>query len=163
MELLRACLATEVPGRAAELLGHTSLTELVTVVTADTLQTQPLDKILLKQQLAPCGGKKTERNEVQSGPAESKRPPEVKKKISTFTAERSLDPREPDRLMERLLFLAVLAERHNAVELLVVLAAGLAAELVDLILRRHTFRCITGKLKQVSFHTESDQEQNLSR
>lgn len=48
--------------------------------------------------------------------------------------------------MHRLLFLAVLAERHNAVELLVVLAAGLAAELVDLILRRHTFRFITSKL-----------------
>lgn len=54
--------------------------------------------------------------------------------------------------MERLLFLAVLAERHNAVQLLVVLAAGLAAELVDFILRRHMFRFITGKLKQVSVH-----------
>lgn len=48
MELLGTGLAAEVPGHAAELPGHTSLTELVAVVTADTLQTQTLDKILLK-------------------------------------------------------------------------------------------------------------------
>lgn len=48
MELLGTGLAAEVPGHATELPGHTSLTELVAVVTADTFQTQPLDKILLK-------------------------------------------------------------------------------------------------------------------
>lgn len=41
--------------------------------------------------------------------------------------------------MQRLLFLAVLAKSHNAVELLVVLAADLAAELIDLILKANTF------------------------
>lgn len=40
--------------------------------------------------------------------------------------------------MKGLLFLAVLAKRHDAVELLVVLTAWLTAELIDLILNTHT-------------------------
>lgn len=52
----------------------------------------------------------------------------------TLAAEGSLDARELDRLVQRLLLLAELAERHDAVELLVVLAARLAAELVDFVL-----------------------------
>lgn len=48
MELLGTGLAAEVPRQAPELPGQTSLTELAAVVTADTLQTQPLDEILLK-------------------------------------------------------------------------------------------------------------------
>lgn len=47
MELLGTRLAAEVPSQASQLPGHTSLTELVAVVTADTLQTQPLDEVLL--------------------------------------------------------------------------------------------------------------------
>lgn len=46
--------------------------------------------------------------------------------------------------MQRLLFLAVLAKSHDAVELLVVLAADLAAELVDLILKANTFTLNAG-------------------
>jgi len=48
VELLGTPLAAEVPSHAAELPGHASLTELVAVITAHTLQTEPLDKILLK-------------------------------------------------------------------------------------------------------------------
>lgn len=59
--------------------------------------------------------------------------------ISTFAAERSLDSGELDHLVQRLLLLTVLAERHNAVQLLVVLTARLTAELVHLILNTHTF------------------------
>ena len=47
MEFLGTRLAAEVPSHASELLGHTSLTQLVAVVAADTLKTQPLDEILL--------------------------------------------------------------------------------------------------------------------
>lgn len=46
--------------------------------------------------------------------------------------------------MQRLLFLAVLAESHNAVKLLVVLAANLTAELVHLILKVNTVRLTAG-------------------
>lgn len=46
--------------------------------------------------------------------------------------------------MQRLLFLAVLAESHNAVELLVVLTANLTAELVDLILQANTCTLTAG-------------------
>lgn len=49
IELVGTRLAAEVSGHATELLGHASLTELVAMVTAHTLETQPLDKILLKQ------------------------------------------------------------------------------------------------------------------
>lgn len=42
--------------------------------------------------------------------------------------------------MQRPFFLAVLAERHNAVKLLVVLTANLAAELIHLILKVNIFR-----------------------
>lgn len=48
MELLGTGFAAEVPGHAAKLPGQTSLAELVAVVTADTLQTQSPDEILLK-------------------------------------------------------------------------------------------------------------------
>lgn len=48
VEFLGTRLAAEVPGHAAELPGHTSLTELVAVVTAHTFQTQTFDKILLE-------------------------------------------------------------------------------------------------------------------
>lgn len=51
VELLGTGLAAEVPSRASKLPGDAFLAELVTVVAADTLQTQPLDKILLKQEL----------------------------------------------------------------------------------------------------------------
>lgn len=54
----------------------------------------------------------------------------------TLAAEGSLDAWELDRLVQRLLLLAELAESHDAVELLVVLAASLAAELVDFVLDR---------------------------
>lgn len=60
VELLGTGLAAEVASRASELSGDAFLTELVTVVTAYTLQTQPLDKILLKQQLTSWGGEKVE-------------------------------------------------------------------------------------------------------
>lgn len=53
MELLGAGLAAEVPSCASKLSGDAFLTELVTVVAAHALQTQPLDEILLKQQLTP--------------------------------------------------------------------------------------------------------------
>lgn len=46
--------------------------------------------------------------------------------------------------MQRLLLLAVLAKSHNAVELLVVLTADLAAELIDLILKANRFTLNTG-------------------
>ena len=59
--------------------------------------------------------------------------------IDTFAAEGSLDSGELDHLVQRLLLLAVLAERHDAVQLLVVLAARLTAELVRLFLNKHTF------------------------
>lgn len=55
VELLGTGLAAEVASRASELSGDAFLTQLVTVVTAYTLQTQPLDKILLKQQLTSWG------------------------------------------------------------------------------------------------------------
>lgn len=48
MKLLGTRLAAEVPRHAAQLPGHTSLTELAAVVAGDALQTQPLDEILLK-------------------------------------------------------------------------------------------------------------------
>lgn len=48
--------------------------------------------------------------------------------------------------MQRLLFLAVLAERHDAVELLVVLTANLTAELIHLILKVKTFTLTAGSL-----------------
>lgn len=54
---------------------------------------------------------------------------------STFATEWFLDPGEFDRLVQRLLLLAVLAECHDAVQLLVVLTARLATELVDFILK----------------------------
>lgn len=54
----------------------------------------------------------------------------------TLATEGPLDARELDRLVQRLLLLAELAEGHDAVELLVVLAARLAAELVDFVLGR---------------------------
>lgn len=54
----------------------------------------------------------------------------------TLAAEGPLDARELDRLVQCLLLLAELAEGHDAVELLVVLAARLAAELVDFVLGR---------------------------
>lgn len=57
VELLGAGLAAEVASRASKLSSDAFLTELVTVVTAYTLQTQPLDKILLKQQLTPWNKK----------------------------------------------------------------------------------------------------------
>lgn len=56
VELLGTGLAAEVASRASELSGDAFLTQLVTVVTAYTLQTQPLDKILLEQQLTSWGG-----------------------------------------------------------------------------------------------------------
>lgn len=46
--------------------------------------------------------------------------------------------------MQRLLFLAVLAKSHNAVELLVVLTANLTAELIYLFLRVNRFTLIAG-------------------
>lgn len=52
----------------------------------------------------------------------------------TLAAEGSLDARKLDRLVQRLLLLAELAESYDAVELLVVLAACLAAELVNFVL-----------------------------
>lgn len=58
--------------------------------------------------------------------------------MSTFAAERSLDARELDRLVQRLLLLTVLAKRHDAMELLVVLTARLTAELVDFVLDNET-------------------------
>lgn len=57
VELLGTGLAAEVASRASKLSGDAFLTELVTVVTAYALQTQPLDKILLKQQLTPWNKK----------------------------------------------------------------------------------------------------------
>lgn len=51
VELLDTGLTAEIPSCASKLSGDAFLTELVTVVAAYTLQTQPLDKILLKQQL----------------------------------------------------------------------------------------------------------------
>lgn len=51
VELLGTGLAAEIPSCASKLSGDAFLTELATVVAAYTLQTQPLDKILLKQQL----------------------------------------------------------------------------------------------------------------
>lgn len=55
-------------------------------------------------------------------------------RAGTLAAEGSLDAGELDRLVQRLLLLAELAEGDNAVQLLVVLAACLAAELVDFVL-----------------------------
>lgn len=46
--------------------------------------------------------------------------------------------------MQRPFFLAVLAERHNAVKLLVVLTANLTAELIHLILKVNIFRLTAG-------------------
>lgn len=60
VELLGAGLAAEVSCGASELSGDAFLAELVTVVTAYTFQTQPLDKILLKQQLTSWGKKRRE-------------------------------------------------------------------------------------------------------
>lgn len=65
----------------------------------------------------------------------------------TFAAEWSLDPRELDCLVKSLLLLAVLAECHDAVELLVVLTAGLTAELVHLILKTQTFSMLLMRKK----------------
>lgn len=48
--------------------------------------------------------------------------------------------------MKGLLFLAVLATRHDAVELLVVLTACLTAELIDLILKTHIYVNITAAI-----------------
>jgi len=54
----------------------------------------------------------------------------------TFTTKGPLHPRELHGLMQSLLFLTVLAERHYAVELLVVITTGLTAKLMDFILQR---------------------------
>lgn len=71
------------------------------------------------------------------------------KEIRTFTAEWPFDSRELDCLVQRLLFLAVLAESHNAVELLVVLTANLTAELIYFILKVNRFTLIAaGSLKR---------------
>lgn len=56
-------------------------------------------------------------------------------RIMTFTTEGPLHPRELHSLMQSLLFLTVLAERHYAVELLVVITTGLTAELMHFILQ----------------------------
>lgn len=50
--------------------------------------------------------------------------------------------------MQRPFFLAVLAERHNAVKLLVVLTANLTAELIHLILKVNIFRLTAGGAPQ---------------
>lgn len=57
-------------------------------------------------------------------------------RIMTFTTEGPLHPRELHSLMQSLLFLTVLAERHYAVEFLVVITTGLTAKLMDFILQR---------------------------
>lgn len=51
VELLGAGFTAEVPGNTGQLPGHSSLTQLSAVVTGDTLQTQPVGKVLLEQQL----------------------------------------------------------------------------------------------------------------
>lgn len=51
VKLLGTSLAAEIPSCSSKLPGDAFLTELVTVVATYTLQTQPLDEILLKQQL----------------------------------------------------------------------------------------------------------------
>lgn len=58
----------------------------------------------------------------------------------TFAAERPLDSGELHHLVQRLLLLAVLAGGDDAVQLLVVLAARLAAELVHLVLVQRHFQ-----------------------
>lgn len=68
MKLLGAGLAAEVPRHAAQLPGHTPLTQLAAVVTGDTLQTKPLDKVLLKQQLTAWEG---ERDDSSTGKSRS--------------------------------------------------------------------------------------------
>ena len=54
---------------------------------------------------------------------------------STFAAEGSFDPGDVEGVVEGLLLLTVLTEGDDAVELLVVLTAAPAAELVHLVLR----------------------------
>lgn len=66
------------------------------------------------------------------------------KKFGTFAAERPLDSWELDCLVQRLLFLAVLTESHDAVKLFVVLTANLTAELIHLVLKVNRFRLTAG-------------------
>lgn len=54
----------------------------------------------------------------------------------TFTAERPFDPWKLDSLMKCLFFLAILAESHNTMELLIVLTTRLTAKLVHFVLKR---------------------------
>ena len=56
----------------------------------------------------------------------------------TLAAEGSFDPGELDRFVQGLLLLAVVAEGDDAVQLLVVFTAHLAAELVHLVLHTAT-------------------------
>lgn len=177
VELLGTGLAAEIPSCASKRSGDAFLAELVTVVAAYTLQTQPLDKILLKQQLTSWEEKRRNilkerwRREIKSTTMQPKNHLcAATKEVRTFTAEWPLDSWELDRLVQRLLFLAVLAKSHNAVELLVVLTANLTAELIYLILKVNTFTLIAGgslkkkaqgcraNLKPVDFQIDTNKE-----
>lgn len=166
VELLGTGLTAEIPSCASKLSGDAFLTELVTVVAAYTLQTQPLDKILLKQQLTSWEEKSRnilkERwwSEIKSTTMQSKNHLcAATKESRTFAAEWPLDSWELDRLVQRLLFLAVLAKSHNAVELLVVLTANLTAELIYLFLRVNRFTLIaSGTLKRKNTRLQGKSE-----
>lgn len=54
---------------------------------------------------------------------------------STFTTERSFDPRKLDSLMKCLLLLAILAEGHDTMELFIVFTTRLTAKLIHFLLK----------------------------
>lgn len=64
VKLLGARLAAEVPSHAAKLPGQGPFAELIAVVAADALQTQPPDEVLLIQELAAWEGRKKTRKKL---------------------------------------------------------------------------------------------------